>query len=111
MKGVILYGGWWWRWIPSAYNGMALFPFILFRFKGMSDRMIRHERIHLRQQLEMLILPFYIWYLLEYMLLRLSGKNHYQAYLRISFEKEAYLHDGTAAYLKGRPFWAHLKYL
>jgi hypothetical protein len=111
MKGVILYSGWWWRWIPPAYNGMALFPFILFRFKGMSDRMIRHEQIHLRQQLELLILPFYIWYLLEYFIQRIKGKNHHQAYMGISFEREAYKHDSDSVYLKARSFWAHLKYL
>jgi hypothetical protein len=38
---------------------MALFPFILLnRRKKITDVLINHERIHLMQQLEMLVIPF-----------------------------------------------------
>ena len=46
-------------------DAMALFPFILLRRKSPSTKLINHECIHLRQQLEMGLLPFYIWYLLN----------------------------------------------
>jgi hypothetical protein len=41
---------------------MALFPVILFREKTFAEDevMMNHELIHHRQQLELLILPFYI---------------------------------------------------
>jgi hypothetical protein len=27
---------------------------------------VNHEKIHLRQQLELLVLPFYVWYIIEF---------------------------------------------
>lgn len=90
-------------------NGMALFPFILVREGKPSARLLNHERIHHRQQLELLILPFYVWYLLEYAWHRLRGLSHHAAYLAIRFEREAYRHDGEADYLKRRKWWAFLR--
>ncbi|MCY7353004.1 MAG: hypothetical protein LH606_20495 [Cytophagaceae bacterium] len=89
-------------------NGMALFPFILIREGRPSARLINHERIHHRQQIELLIIPFYLWYLLEYLLNRLRGQDHYTAYVNIRFEREAYRHDADLDYLKKRKFWAFL---
>lgn len=89
-------------------NGMALFPFILVREGNPSDRLLNHERIHHRQQLELLILPFYAWYLLEYLWHRLRGLGHHAAYLAIRFEREAYRHDGDVTYLSRRKLWAFL---
>src|SRR6478672_8726805 len=93
-------------------NGMALFPFILISNKAkIKDAiLINHELIHIRQQLEMLVIPFYIFYLLNYMVNIIKFKNHDKAYLEITFEKEAYQNDHNLAYLKSRPFWAFLKY-
>jgi uncharacterized membrane protein YjgN (DUF898 family) len=94
-------------------RGMALFPFILVKYAA--DRhdpaLLNHERIHHRQQLEMLILPFYFWYLTEYAIHRLRYRNHFKAYFSISFEKEAYRHEKDLAYLQKRPLWAFLKYV
>jgi hypothetical protein len=71
--------------------------------------LIRHETIHLRQQLEMLILPFYLCYLANYLINRLKY-DHQNAYLKIIFEREAYAEEGNPAYLKQRKLWAWLKY-
>jgi hypothetical protein len=111
MKGLIIRGGWWWRLVHPAYTGMALFPFILLRNQGLNARLLRHERIHLRQQAELLVLPFYLWYLLEYLAHRVRGKGHAEAYRRISFEREAFANDDKARYLDDRPFWAFRHYL
>ena len=92
-------------------EGIALFPFILLRTKSPSRFLINHERIHLRQQLEMAIIPFYVWYLIEYLIRLAQYKKHYLAYLHISFEREAYQNQGNLDYLKNRGFWAFLKYL
>lgn len=110
MKGWIIRGGWWWRWISPAYKGMALFPFILLRRPTDDARLIRHERIHLRQQAELLVVPFYLWYLLEYGLFRLRGLSHARAYRAIRFEREAFAHDADPGYLNRRPFWAFWRY-
>lgn len=93
-------------------QAMALFPFILVKNKACASnvRLINHERIHLRQQVEMLVLPFYIVYGLEYLYRRLQNKNHYAAYRHISFEREAYANENNLSYLETRAFWGFLKW-
>jgi hypothetical protein len=93
-------------------DGMALYPFILVRQPALKDdvMLIHHERIHLKQQLELLVLPFYLLYLLNYLFNLLRFKNHHAAYLNIVFEKEANAHEANPAYLGARRFWAWLKY-
>jgi hypothetical protein len=73
-------------------DGITLFPFIFIaNKKGNSlEWRINHEKVHLRQQLKWLIIPFYVVYLFEYAIGRFKGLNHNQAYRNISFEKEAW---------------------
>ena len=97
--------------IPFLWvDGMAVFPFIFIRKKNPANILLNHERIHLRQQLELLIIPFYLWYLVEYLYYRLKGFKHYAAYRKIRFEKEAFEKETDLAYLKKRNFWAFLKF-
>lgn len=93
--------------------GISLFPFILLKNKEDKDnlRLINHEKIHLRQQLELLIIFFYIWYLLEYFYWLSVYKDKNRAYLNISFEKEAYGNDSNLNYLKERKLFNFVKYL
>jgi len=72
---------------------------------------MNHERIHLRQQLELLILPFYVWYFVEYLFRLVQFKDRKMAYRNISFEREAYENEKDLGYLKGRSFWRFLRYL
>ena len=93
--------------------GMALFPFILvnkphYRYDAI---LINHEKIHLAQQLEMFILPFYIFYLSNYLINLLIYEGHHEAYLNICFEREAYQCEHDLNYLKKRRPWACLKFL
>lgn len=85
---------------------MAIYPFILLKNKSQQHdkQLLNHERIHLRQQIEMLILPFYLLYLLHYLINLILFKNHHQAYRNIVFEKEAYACDQNLNYLKNRKF-------
>lgn len=92
-------------------DGMALFPLVLVRSREPGPVLLQHERIHLRQQLELGILPFYVWYLVEYLIRRAQYGNHYLAYLNISFEREAYTNEATPDYLKKRPLFAFRRYL
>lgn len=94
-------------------TGMAIFPFILLKNKEASSnkRLVNHEMIHIRQQIEMLVIPFYVWYGLEYLVRRIQFKNHYKAYRHISFEREAYANDQDLNYLKGKRFWSFLRYI
>jgi len=91
---------------------MALFPFILVRDKGMlADRtIIDHERIHLRQQAELLVLPFYILYLINYLFNLWRYRNHHRAYLNIVFEREAYDNEHNPAYLGNRKWYSWRRY-
>ena len=90
---------------------MALYPFILVRQANPSSTLINHERIHLRQQVEMGILIFYLWYVVEYGIRRLQYRDRYTAYRNISFEREAFANDTNLRYLKIRPFWAFWRYI
>ena len=73
-----------------------------------NQRVIRHESIHWKQQIEMLIIPFYLWYFIEWFI-RLFMKGN--AYRNISFEREAYKNENDEKYLENRKFFAWTKYL
>jgi len=99
--------------VPKGYIGITLFPFIFVREAKLMQHplLLNHESIHLRQQAELLIIPFYIWYVLEYFIRLLLYKNKKQAYRNISFEREAYTNEGNPDYCKTRKFWNFIKYL
>lgn len=99
--------------IPKGYSGMALFPFILLKERrDVSNAvMLQHEKIHLRQQLEMLILPFFIWYGIEFFIRILQYRDKHLAYRNISFEREAYANESQKDFLQNRKFWNFFNYL
>ena len=67
-----------------------------------------HELIHWPQQLQLLLIFFYIWYLIEWIIrIPINGKK---AYKNIAFEREAHFNDQEMDYLETRKFWAFLKY-
>jgi hypothetical protein len=114
MKAIIKVGNWWF--FSKGVIAMSLFPFI-FVDKSYEEHStfekynitLNHEEIHIRQQLEMLVLFFYLWYGIEYLLKLITyGKG---AYMALSFEREAYMNDIDEGYLKTRKFWSFLKYL
>jgi len=72
------------------------------------EKLINHEKIHWQQQLEMLIIFFYIWYLIEWFLI-LFGKGN--AYRNISFERESKINEIDLTYLEKRKPYAWVKYL
>lgn len=99
--------------IPKGYRGLSFFPFVVVKYRFDKENLIfiNHEKIHLRQQLELLILPFYFWYILEFFVRWFQYKNKDLAYRNISFEREAYANEKNLKYIKQRPFWGNLKYL
>jgi len=99
--------------IPKGYRGMAVFPFILIKydFDKSNGVFLNHEKIHLRQQLELLIIPFFIWYVLEYLIRLVQYQNMDLAYRNISFEREAYAKETELDYLKNRSFFQFLNYI
>ncbi|PWB26834.1 hypothetical protein [Flavobacterium sp. HTF] len=99
--------------IPKGYRGMAVFPFVLMKYDFDKKNMVfvNHEKIHLRQQSELLIIPFFIWYFLEYLIRLIQYKNTALAYRNISFEREAYAKETDMNYLKNRSFFQFLHYI
>ncbi|RZL48785.1 MAG: hypothetical protein EOP00_08380 [Pedobacter sp.] len=98
----------WFIILPNlSANAMAIFPFIVLKSKSQKKDavLINHEKIHLQQQIELLIIPFYFLYLLNYVLNLLKYRNHYLAYYNISFEKEAYRHEKELDYLTKRKWY------
>lgn len=99
--------------IPKGFAGLTLFPFIILKEKTdvSNPVMMQHEKIHIRQQMELLILPFFIWYGIEYFIRILQYKNKHSAYRNISFEREAYANEMQKGFLMERPFWNFLNYI
>lgn len=98
--------------VPKGYSGITLFPFVFMRDKTLAANpvFINHERIHLRQQAELLVLPFYLWYITEYFIRRLTYSMQKEAYRNISFEREAYANETNMEYLKSRKLFSFFKY-
>ena len=89
-------------------SGITLFPFIILSDRTLKNnkRTVNYEQIHMRQQLEMLVILFYVVYLVEFGIGLIKYKNKITAYKNISFEIEAYSHDLDLDYLKDRRLWA-----
>lgn len=99
--------------IPKGFAGLTVFPFIILRDrKNISNPIImQHEKIHIRQQMELLVLPFFIWYGIEYFIRILQYKDKHTAYRNISFEREAYANESKEYFLRKRRFWNFLNYM
>lgn len=84
-------------------RAITIFPFIILRSDANPDAvLINHEKIHLRQQLELFIIPFYFWYLLEYFSV---------GYFSNVFEQEAFDNENNLDYLKSRKLFSFVKYI
>ena len=99
------------KWIPfNGFKCINLFG-LLFVRKGcfMSEKDFNHEAIHTAQMKEMLYIPFYVWYVIEWIVkLFIYGKNSYR---HISFEIEAFENDDNLNYLSSRTRFAWWKYI
>ena len=97
---------------PRGFRGLTFYPFVFLADKDdkLNEVFINHEKIHIRQQLELLIVPFYLWYFIEYLIRLLQFRNRKKAYLNISFEREAYANEKDLEYLKSRSFWRFWRY-
>lgn len=97
--------------VPNGYRAITLYPFIFVR--NGSDKydkvLINHERIHLRQQLELLVIIFYIWYILDYFIKLCKLGSRSKAYRNIIFEREAYDNQDNLDYLKSRKCYQYLR--
>lgn len=99
--------------VPKGFVGITIYPFVFLKEKKLEGNvvLINHERIHLRQQVELFIVFFFVWYGVEFLIRWLILKDKTKAYRAISFEQEAYANDINFNYLQQRKWFQFLKYL
>ena len=97
--------------LPRSH-AVTIWPFIILKHKKLKydQVIINHEKIHLKQQIEMLWIIYFIWYLTEFFIRLLLTRDFMKAYHMISFEKEAYSNEKNLNYLSERKFWNFLNY-
>lgn len=95
------------------YVGLSFWPFIILKNDSLKadSVLINHEKIHLKQQLELMILPFYVLYIFEWLVRSLLHLSFYRGYQNISFEKEAYHNEHNLNYPNERKVFSFIKYL
>lgn len=98
----------------KRFRALAVYPFI-FVATAVDARdavLLQHERIHFRQQKELLFVFFYLFYALDFLrnMIIYRGNAH-KAYRYICFEQEAYTFEHDANYLSSRQLFAWRKFL
>lgn len=125
------------NWFPFGNYKAFNFLGILLTKSDLSDKDINHEKIHCAQMVDcfyvffilmlliisvfnisfwwifLSIFGFYIWYGIEYFIIRVFKiiDKQNMVYHEVSLEEEAYNYDDNLAYLSFRPHFAWVKYL
>ena len=94
----------------GTFVGILLFGVLFWKGgKKPSESVMIHESIHERQMLEMLIIPFYLWYFVEWIVRLVVNRG--SAYRSLSFEREAYANQNNKKYLAQRRPYSWIKYM
>ena len=94
--------------VPPGAIAWAFAPFILFKDERYADETtINHELIHIEQEKELLLIPFYILYVANFIINIFRGTN--LPYRNIMFEREAYQNEDNLDYLKTRKRYNYFK--
>jgi hypothetical protein len=91
-------------------GAITLFPFII-SSKKMSDVTLNHEKIHIKQQAELLVIGFYALYIIYWGIALLKGLKPSEAYYAIPFEREAYDNQENFEYLSNRKWFSWTSYI
>ena len=126
--------------LPKGYSAIMLFGHVFIKASkdDASSVVANHESIHVEQWKELVFVvfaitnipflgninirytiltmllsfcAFYVWYFLEYFIRLMIKKNHDEAYMGISFEREAYGNEKNTKYLSHRDHFSFMKYL
>ncbi|MDO6743001.1 hypothetical protein Q4553_00300 [Tenacibaculum soleae] len=99
--------------VPKGFIGITLYPFIFLKRKELKhdSELINHEKIHLKQQQELLVIFFFVFYFIEWTYKLIKYRNRFLAYKNLSFEREAYANEYNLYYIESRKHWAFLNYL
>lgn len=94
----------------KGFKAINLFGLLFVRNDAgkMKAKDFNHEAIHTAQMKEMLYIPFYLWYVVEWVI-RLFGTGN--AYRNISFEREAYNNQDNLNYLDSRKHYSWFNHL
>lgn len=94
---------------PINILAITLWPFVF--CKGtVSETTKRHETIHLHQQRELLVLPFFLLYVAMWIIALVKYRDGAVAYRKIPFEQEAYSNEEDEEYLSNRRRFAWREY-
>ncbi len=100
-------------WVIDIY-GITLYPFIVCKEEP-GETTINHERIHIFQQKELLVVFFYLLYVMFWIINLIKYRKEENpgqvAYMNIPFEREAYQNQGDFTYLLKRKRYAWRKYI
>jgi hypothetical protein len=86
--------------IPRGFRGITTFPFFIRYPADKENRVLLIMKNTLAPAIRIIVLPFFIWYILEYLVRFVQIRD--LAYRNISFEREAYS-ETNIGYLKSRP--------
>lgn len=98
----------------GRYSTINLFGVLFTKRDNLSKTTINHESIHTEQIKEMFYIFFYIWYGLEYIIIRLfhlTKDGQHKTYRDVSFEEEACNNEKNLDYLKTRKHYSWWKYI
>ncbi len=109
---------------PKNCNAITLWPFGIYvsdpkfideYITADDQRLLNHEKIHWRQQWQMLGIFFYLWYGLEWFIETVApifqGKLPKDAYYKNSFEREAFANQDNLNYLDKLTWYSWRKYI
>ena len=98
-----------------GYTALTVWPWVFIREdcrQKYTSTAKRHELTHACQQKECLLLPFFLWYALEWAVkLLVCRLDADRAYRSISFEQEAYANQAGVEYNRERRHFAWVKYV
>lgn len=103
----------WFSGFSKTAKAVTVFPFIFVRSKDeLIPWLVTHEKIHIRQQMELLFIGAVFMHFFEvlygFLVLRMSW---YETYLWCSTEQEAYRNQNDVDYLKNRRIFAQFYYV
>jgi hypothetical protein len=91
----------------KGYKAINLFGILFCRKGTVIDYVtLNHESIHTEQMKEMLFIPYYIWYIIEYLIKFFMYGSYFRAYRNVGFEREAYTYEKESDYLSKRKHFA-----
>ena len=99
--------------LGTRARAITIYPFIFVRRDSRdNEELLRHEKIHIIQQLELLLIGAVLLYVFEYFYARYYKKmNARQAYYYTALEQEAHRNAMDKEYLSQRKMYALFRYI